>query len=303
MDSKNGIKTIDYGDWTPFGKGGNGTTYRKKDDPSVILKMDNRADEKVVREEFELSRKVAELGISTPQIYDMVTDGRLFGYTAQLIKGKKSVCRIISEQPSRMDEMVRLFTNMALQFHSVKCDTAEFSDMKQRALDNIAANRYLTEATKEAILSDIRSIPDTGTCLLGDFHFGNLITTGEKEYWIDLGEFTHGSPVFDIARFGFSLELPGIVTDKLFHLDRKQMRTFYEKFLDSYATGAASQMGISREDFLLQVHKAGQASRVGVLMNGSLALFFLPRLQRFRGDKPSSRLAILWKLIRGRKLY
>lgn len=303
MDSQNGIKTIDYSDWTPFGKGGRGTTYRKKDDPSIILKMDNRADEMVVREEFELSRKVAELGISTPQVYEMVTDGKLFGYTAQLIKGKKSVCRIISEHPSRMDEMVRLFTDRALQFHTVKCDTSEFQGMKQRALDNIAANRYLTDATKEAILSDIRSIPDTGTCLLGDFHFGNLITTGEKDYWIDLGEFTHGNPVFDIARFGFSLELPSIATDHLFHLDNKQMSTFFEKFLDCYAAGVESQTGIGREEFLLMVRKAGQASRVGVMMNGILAFLFLPRLQRYRGDKPSSRLAILWKLITGRKLY
>lgn len=302
----------DYSAWEPFGKGGRGTTYRSKEDPSVILKMDNRGVEKYVREEFELSKKVSSLGIPTPKVYDLITDGKLYGYTAQLIKGKKSLCRIVSEDPSRMDGMAKLFAERALEFHSKKYGPSEpvgesgfdITDMKQRTIECIKTNKYLTDKTKETILAEIQSIPDTGTCLMGDFHFGNLITTGENDYWIDLGEFTHASPAFDLARFGFSLELPSFITKNLFHVDNRQLKVFYDKFLAYYLEGYERMNGtLQREELLRQVKIAGQSSRIGVMMNAPLAFLFLPRLQRYRGDKPSCRLPILWKLICGKKLY
>lgn len=40
------------------------------------------------------------------------------------------------------------------------------------------------------------SLPSPKTCLHGDFHIGNIITNGEKDYWIDLGDFAYGAPDF-----------------------------------------------------------------------------------------------------------
>ena len=39
-------------------------------------------------------------------------------------------------------------------------------------------------------------LPSPKTCLHGDFHIGNIITNGEKDYWIDLGDFAYGAPDF-----------------------------------------------------------------------------------------------------------
>ena len=42
----------------------------------------------------------------------------------------------------------------------------------------------------------VRSVPEAITCLHGDMHIGNVITDGMRDYWIDLGDFAYGNPLF-----------------------------------------------------------------------------------------------------------
>lgn len=48
------------------------------------------------------------------------------------------------------------------------------------------------------------SVPENTNCVHGDFQPGNVILAGGKPYWIDLGRFAWGDPMFDIGHLYLS---------------------------------------------------------------------------------------------------
>jgi len=88
------------------------------------------------------------------------------------------------------------------------------------------------------------SIPDSGTCLHGDMHMGNILSTLPKGcplsdphevLFIDLGYFSRGYPLFDIGM----LQQVCIYADEAFrqhdfHIDGKLARQFWDVFVDEY---------------------------------------------------------------------
>lgn len=290
------MKTIDYNDWIPFGKGGQAKTYKSKEDDSVILRIVLNASMEAVENEFNQCRHVASLGINTPAVYELVTDGKHYGYTGQLIKGKKSLCRIIADNPERTEEIAELMAQRAYELHSTECDTEYFGSMKERTYNALQNNKYISARVRDNALKLLDEIPDTTTCLLGDFHFGNIITTKDEQFWIDLGEFSYGNPVIDFARFMMSFYLPNIAIKNLFHIDRAQLIKFYNALLDSYC-----KLCGNAESFRQDVEKMNTIILTSASHMPFTILIFTPELQKRLGVKQDSRLSLLFKLILGRK--
>ena len=65
---------IHLADWQQVGEGGNGKTYFNPARPDVILKVNNArlSTLKAVTHEYEISKAVASLGISVPEMYHIV---------------------------------------------------------------------------------------------------------------------------------------------------------------------------------------------------------------------------------------
>lgn len=292
------VKQIDLKDWKQIGAGGQGKVYKNIENPDIMLKLSKMTNQQNMQREYDLSRYAATVGLSTPQVYDFVTEGTHYGYTGQLIHGKKSLCRIISDDPTRMDEMVQLFTEQTLKLHSIKADATLLESKIEASAASIADIRFLKPETRQQIIDEMRSIPETGTLLHGDLHFGNLITTGENHYWIDLGRMRYGNPIFDIAQFHFVFTYLPVVCKNIFHLKAAQVREFYEKFIHLY-------YGLDNEEnkrmYLDLEHKATFSFLAGIIKAGPLAVWFIPLLQRHMGLKPYSRWKIIWMLITGHK--
>ena len=167
------------------------------------------------------------LGVKTPQVYDFVTDGKRFGYTAQKIAGKKSFSRLVADNPGETDRYARLYAQEALAFHATPCDTSAFPSMHKEMADIIAESRLLSDDAKQEALAILADIPDPHTCLHGVFTTGNLITDGKDSYWIDMGWFSYGNPLFDLTQFYFYQKyLPTLFLRKVIHLNHRQIKAF-----------------------------------------------------------------------------
>ena len=101
---------ITLADWQQVGEGGNGKTYVNPAAPDLILKVNNErlSSFEAVKHEYDVSKAVESLGLSTPKMYDMVRVGDAYGTLSQLIKDKKSLSRICHDEPERTEEMARL---------------------------------------------------------------------------------------------------------------------------------------------------------------------------------------------------
>jgi uncharacterized protein (TIGR02172 family) len=244
--SQNHYPQINLEDWRQVGEGGNGKTYVNAAAPGEILKVNNArlSTLEAVEHEYNISKAVANLGISVPEMYRIVRIGDAYGTISQLIKGKKSLSRICQEEPERTEEMARLLCQKGKELFATPCKTDFFPSRKGQALLAIGKASYVSNKDKKAIQAFIESIPESTGCSHGDFQTGNIIQAGEDYYWIDLDRFAYGDPMFDIGHLFLICQLyaPMKRVQDIFHMTLEQFRRFWDAFAREY-TGKEDHSG------------------------------------------------------------
>jgi uncharacterized protein (TIGR02172 family) len=232
-------QNIDISTWTQVGEGGNGKTYVHPGHPDFLLKVNNppRCDEATVKQELDFAQHVYALGIPTPRMFDMVRVGDGYGQLVELIKGKKSLSRICADESSRIGEMAKLLASLGLRLHAIPCNTDFFPSRKELALKGIDASDFVDDADKEKLRAFLQGVEDEKTCLHGDFQMGNLIISADgKPYWIDLGWFSHGSPMFDMGHLFLVCQVYSQfpTAQDIFHMSQEQLKNFWNLFAEAY---------------------------------------------------------------------
>ena len=216
-------KRIDLNDYVQTGEGGTSLTYSHKDGHTLakLYKPGFEADKE--REEFLTARTVFELGIPTPEPYRLVTDGERNGAEYELIKGKRSFARIISQEPERLEEITLTFASMAKELHATKANTARLESRKEQLRRFYREKDLVPEEYKQKALRFIDQVPDATTCVHGDMQVGNIITDGKRTLWIDVGEFAYGVPEWDLSiLFVMSNLMPSDRVEELFQSEPVQ---------------------------------------------------------------------------------
>ena len=236
---QNDYRTISLdASWVKVGEGGNGTTYDNRDNPDILLKVNRGSLNNLesIRQEFNLSREVAALGLPTPAMHEIVSVGKDYGIIMERIKNKKSMFRICHDEPDRIDEMAGLFSSLLKALTATPCNTAFFPSRKQTALEGLEKASFVCRKDKAILRDFIVSIPEATGCVHGDFQPGNVIISDGKPYWIDLGRFAWGDPMFDVGHLYLSCVVYSKMkrTQEIFHLDHGQLLRFWDSFAKSY---------------------------------------------------------------------
>ena len=229
---------IDLNEYVRTGEGANGASYNHKTDPSIMLKMYFRNFEAAALE-LELAQKVYRMGIPTPEPGDLVTDGKQIGIRFRRIEGKKSYSRACGDNPEKAEEYGREFAQLCKKLHSIHVDTTQFENVKDRLYKMLEENPFFTAEQKEKIRAFIAAAPDADTAIHGDLQFGNGIFTEEngvrKQYFIDLGDFCYGYPMFDIGMVYLCCCLNDEAwTMEVNHMSNATARRFWDGFAREY---------------------------------------------------------------------
>jgi uncharacterized protein (TIGR02172 family) len=244
-------KLIDLNDYVRTGEGANGASYNHKTDPNIMLKLYFRNFE-AAEKELELAQKVYELGIPTPEPGDLVTDGKQVGIRFKRLAGKRSYSRACGDEPERTEEYAREFAQMCKKLHEIHVDTSKFENVKDRLYAMLEANPDFTAEQKEKIHDFIAAAPDADTAIHGDLQFGNGIFT-EKDgvrtpYFIDLGDFCYGYPMFDIGMVYLCCCLNDEAwTMEVNHMSNATAARFWDAFALEYFGADADMDAIMRE--------------------------------------------------------
>ena len=226
---------IDLTDYEPAGEGANAVSYNHRSDPDVMLKLYGAGKVQQPLDEMILARKVYAAGIPTPEPGDYVTDGTRFGIRFRRIRDKVSYARAVGNHPENLVRYAEEFAQMCRGLHTTHVDTTVFECVKDRYARQLEANPFFTTAQKDRLLRFIMDAPDTDTALHGDLQFGNVIFVGDRRYFIDLGDFCYGYPLFDIGMvysIGY-LSDPGFVREA-FHMDQPTAARFWQAFVPVY---------------------------------------------------------------------
>ena len=248
----NTYETIDLNDYVQTGEGGTALTYNHKDGKTLAkLFMPSVTADNAIRE-FRISQIVYESGLPTPKPIRLVTDGERFGAEYELIQHKRSFTRIISQEPDKLVPLSERFAVLAKQIHQTPADTTRLPDMKELVMQWIDKISNLTDELRARINRFMNTVPSTPTCLHGDLHIGNIITDGQRDLWIDVGDFAYGVPEWDLGMMYYSANfLSAERADNIFHLDNATLRAHWAAFAKAYY-GTDSQEALDAEVQKLQ---------------------------------------------------
>ena len=231
----NTYETIDLNEYVRTGEGGTAVSYTHKT-RNTLAKLYNpgfEADRAAA--EFFTARTVFEMGIPTPEPYRLVTDGERFGAEYELIRNKRSFTRIISEEPERLEEISFAFAKAARELHAKIADTARLRSYKEVITQFYREKDLVPEEYKRRALAFLEKVPEADTCLHGDLQIGNIITDGDRTLWIDVGEFSHGLPEWDISiLWTMAHNMKADRSVKLFHITPETFNKHWNIFLPAY---------------------------------------------------------------------
>ena len=235
MGANNDFQKIDLNDYIQTGEGGTALAYTHRNGKSLAKLYNPDFDANTIKNEFWASRTAFELGISTPEPFRLITDGKRFGGEYELIEGKRSFSRIISQEPERLEEISLEFARMARELHATKADTSRLKSYKQMITQFYSDEDFVPKDYRNRILKFLDKVPDTETCLHGDLQIGNAITDGKRTFWIDLGGFGYGAPEWDLALMWNLAHMPDAdKLDFLFHLPSETMKNHWNIFFSAY---------------------------------------------------------------------
>ena len=235
MEANSEFQKIDLNDYVQTGEGGTALAYTHKSGKSLAKLYNPDFDIGKIKEEFWTSRTVFELGISTPEPYRLVTDGKRFGGEYELIQGKRSFSRIISQESGRLEELSLEFARMARTLHATKADTSRLKSYKEMVTQFYLGKTFVPEDYRKKVLEFLDKVPDTQTCLHGDLQISNAITDGKRTLWIDVGGFGYGAPEWDLALMWNLAHMPDAEKlDFLFHLPSETMKAHWNIFFSAY---------------------------------------------------------------------
>lgn len=227
---------ISLDDYVLSGGGFNGESYDLKNDPSVMLKLYFPGKIQQPLDEMKLARKVYDMGIPTPEPgeYVVTEDGR-YGIRFRRILGKKSYSRATADEPEKVGHYAAEFAGMCLQLHATHVDTTQFENVKDRNYRLLEENPFFSSAEKDKLARFIADTPDAETALHGDLQYSNAIFVGDKRYFIDLGDFCYGNPLFDLGQVYLCCYLSSDeFIRETFHMPKTLAMKFWDNFAPVY---------------------------------------------------------------------
>lgn len=226
---------INLDDYIQTGEGGTAITYNHRNGRTLAKLFTPGYAAETARREFLVNRVVYDMGVPTPEPIRLITDGTRYGAEYELIVGKRSFTRIISQEPGQLEPLSLLFARLSRELHATKADTARLPDMKSLVRDAVVRFESLPQNLKVLLLDALDALPSADTCLHGDLHIGNIITDGKRNLWIDVGDFAYGRPEWDLAMMYYAEKhISEERAQSIFHLGLDTLAKHWDVFSKAY---------------------------------------------------------------------
>ena len=207
MDISRAVRQLSVEDCDRIGAGACGEVFRL-DDETIIKLYYPRVKKEEIEQEKALAKKAFVMGVPTAISYDIVeADGRI-GVVYELIKSK-TIGELIRGDEDHLEEYVDMYAAVCRQIHGIEAEPGQlpsFKDINRSDIPNVTG---ITEEERAYLHRFLDLMPDRMNCLHGDLNINNIMVQNGECCLIDMGEFSTGTPMFDLSRILFSMEFAG----------------------------------------------------------------------------------------------
>ena len=207
MDISRAVRQLSGEGCDRIGAGACGEVFRL-DDETIIKLYYPRVKKEEIEQEKALAKKAFVMGVPTAISYDIVeADGRT-GVVYELIKSK-TIGELIRGDEGHLEKYVDMYAAVCRQIHGIEAEPGQlpsFKDINRSDIPNVTG---ITEEERAYLHRFLDLIPDRMNCLHGDLNINNIMVQNGECCLIDMGEFSTGTPMFDLSRILFSMEFAG----------------------------------------------------------------------------------------------
>lgn len=226
---------------TLIARGGTGDCWRIDDETLLKLYYEGFPEERALREK-ESARTAFSIGVPTAISFDLVRVGNRLGVVYETLKGC-TLAQKIRENPERIPELGRKYAEVARSLHGVQGDRERFPAATAAIRKEVPKIDYLSPAGTERLLAFLDRLDSFDRYVHGDFHLNNILVSGDDVMLIDMGGFSVGCPLFDLATTRFCLfrspeAVSGGVSD-FTGLTPEQHAAFWDAFIRHYFSDPA----------------------------------------------------------------
>lgn len=180
-------------------------------------------------------------GVPTPLVGEEIKAGDKHGIIFERAKNKRSIARLIADDPDNIEEYATTFAEMFLKLHATPCAKDLVDPIAGRLRAVVDQVGFMTEEQHERADVILDGIEPRDTCLHGDPHLGNMIIGDNGPQFIDLGSFSYGNPLFDLSMTYMECSLlcdvgdatEGTIT-RNFHISPDTLKQFWKLFAKHY---------------------------------------------------------------------
>lgn len=231
------MRKVDLKDWNLFSERANSNNFRNADETKLLkiagknfaFKLEELENEK------KISNEVYDMGIVTPQIFEIVEVDGKYGLISENIKDKVSISRGVSQDISKIEYYAKMLGLYLKDFHSKKCTSSHFTKYVDDINDFLKTSSIFNEEQRALILKLSDMVKDDEYCVHGDCNASNFIVAHDIVYAIDLSFFTKGNPLLDIGSlYIFSCRMPREIITRMFHVEPPVMIDFWNRLVPYY---------------------------------------------------------------------
>lgn len=137
--------------------------------------------------------------LPVPKVYEVLQIENRMAIIMDMVEGV-SFKDIIFNNLEDTERLMNTFIDLQTQVHSIKINVPEFPDMAERLRQRIGLSYILNNEQKNRLLILLNSFNSGNSLCHGDFHFLNLIKSGEGVKIIDWIDAASGNPEADACR-------------------------------------------------------------------------------------------------------
>lgn len=234
-------REMDLSSYHRTGEGGMGDCYFDNDGESMVKLYQDPSLLILAQMEKRGAYAAFISGIPTPLVGEEVKIGDKHGIIFELAKNKKSIARLIADDPDNIEKYAKVFADMFLKLHATPCAKDMVDPIAGRLRFTVDQTELLTEEQHKLADDILDGIEPKDTCLHGDPHLGNMIIGDNGPQFIDMGSFSYGNPLFDLSMTYVECSLLcdlGEISEEMimrdFHITPATLKRFWKLFVKHY---------------------------------------------------------------------
>ncbi len=231
-----------------IGTGKCGSVYSLSDD-KVIKTFRSFVPAQAVEREQRNAKHVYEMGIPTPQVYDIVSTEDGLGLIYEKVSAP-SLEKLMRAEPSMLKEYSIRLGKLGRHLHSINSQGIGFISAKEEFLNRLKLSREtICAASGEDAYNEIEkiicAIPDAAGIVHGDFHPDNVLVRDGELILIDMADVMTGHPIFDLLSLYFlrvnKVKIQKLILSQMEHTEDEALKAKIHKILEMIQVNTFSE--------------------------------------------------------------